>query len=148
MSFLHMNKWGLRVSMTCLRSYNDRLRTHTHISLTLKLKPFPLQEDTRRLLSEAEVWWRRTRITTSGFTHRWRSAHCWRWFRDGLAFAKGYQASVPLWYFLATTRYMLSSIPSQSHFPGRKERLLRSVPSWFSRSLLELSREEAGRETI
>lgn len=148
MSFLHMSKWRLRVSVTRLRSYNDRLRTHTHSSLTLKLKLFPLQEDTRRLLSEAQVWWRRTRVPAAGFTHRCRSAHCWRWFRDGPAFAKDYQASVPLWYFLATTRCMLSSTPSQSHFPGRKERLPRSVPSSFSRSLLELSREEAGRETI
>lgn len=32
--------------MTRPRSYNDRLRTHTHSSLTLKLKLFPLQEDT------------------------------------------------------------------------------------------------------
>ena len=87
---LYTSQWRLRVSVTRLRSYNDRLRTHTHSSLTLQRKLFPLREDTRRLLSEAEVWWRRTRITTTGFTHRWRSTHCWWWFRDSPAFAKGY----------------------------------------------------------
>lgn len=102
----------------------------------------------QRLSSEAEIWWR-TRIITTGFTQRSRSSYTLIvWFRNGPAFAKGYQASMPLCYFSATTRCIPSPTPSQSYFPGREEGLSRFLPSWASRSLIELSREKAGKETI
>lgn len=129
--------------MICLRSYDGRLGTQTQFSRIPKLKLFPLQEETRRLSSEVEVWWRETVIVAMSFTEIKVFLHSDSLIQESPSICQMLLSICTSLISLGHYQVYIATPTKSEPFPRYRARAFWITPGfWFSRRLVELSRKE------